>query len=180
MAIKESVTRMPRPEKLADVPEIELRGYAIKGLVTLNCALQQLQKVEGSILNRLRVLPRGLMRWRSAMRFLEDLNFELLYTIPEEKVAGLESEIKRSRCEYRQGPAATYAQETDIIIPTREAMVLCWHSHDGKCKMCMKTSCAECELCRTLDRVLTIDRGGRMWSQIDLTSKTEGLGNADD
>ena len=175
MRIKEIVTRAPRPEKLKNVPELELRGYAIKGFVTLNCALQQLQLVEGSILNRLKVLPMGLMRWRSALKFLDQLNFELLYTIPEEKVGGLESEIKRTRCEYRQGVAASWAQETDIIVPTREAMALCYHSHDGKCKVCMQTSCAGCSLCKALDRVMTVDRGGRMWSQIDITSKSEGM-----
>lgn len=126
-------------------------------------------------LYHMRTLPTGWRDFKACRALLQKLLDDLLYTIPDNKFNSLVNKINRTRCEYRQGPAATVKQETDIVLDTGDAIALCYYAHDGRCKVCVKDSCKGCPLAYALDACLTLDRGDQMWSQIDITKRYEDV-----
>lgn len=174
--IKRYYERDPRPERLAKVPEQYLNMYTTKAMITLNCMVQHMQPIEEAMEKRIRSIPRGWWRWRVIRKFAQVLLDDLLYTIPEGKFDGLANELNRTRVEYRQGPAATIKQATDIVMDTPDAISLAYYSHEYCCKqVCTKETCTGCPLAHALDACLTIDRGARMWNTVDIVRDYEKI-----
>lgn len=170
--IKRYYERDPKPERLAGVKEQYLNMHTTKAMITMNCIVNQLDLIEQAMEKRIRSIPRGWANWRMARKNLQTLLDDLLYTIPQSKFDPLITEINRTRCEYRQGPAATVQKETDMVIQTDHAIALCYYSHEYNCKqVCTKDSCDACKLGQALDFCLTLDRNGKPWNRIDITQR---------
>lgn len=89
------------------------------------------------------------------------------FIIPPEKRGGVDLTSRNMKYKLSLGPRA--AREKDAMImsmDTLDALVL--SAHEGKCKICMKPTCAGCPLCKALDNVIAHDRDGRSWGAINI------------
>ena len=116
---------------------------------------------------RLQAIPGG---WRDAKMLrsvMHKLAKNIRQTIPPEKRGGVDLTSRNMKYKLSLGPRA--AREKDAMImsmDTLDALVL--SAHEGKCKICMKPTCAGCSLCKALDNVIAHDRDGRSWGAINI------------
>ena len=116
---------------------------------------------------RLRAIPGGYRDARMLLSVMDKLAKNIRQTIPPEKRRGADLTSRNMKYKLSLGPRA--AKEKDAMImslDTLDALVL--SAHEGKCKICMRDTCAGCALCKALDNVIASDRDGRTWGAINI------------
>lgn len=129
--------------------------------------LQELEKASKEMEKRFRLIPNGWRDLKCIISMYDRLMSNIVATVPPEKLVSMTRMLPRMRFKVFCGAQASTAGSDECIITLREADVLCKYAHE-QCKLCFKENCSQCDLGRTLDSVMTYDRDGRSWANVDL------------
>lgn len=118
---------------------------------------------------RFRAIPNGWRDLRLAQTIVDRLANDLVMTVPPEKLNGLKRMSRFMKFRVSYGPEASQMGRDECVINEQELNALVASAHD-RCALCYGVACEQCELGRALDSILTYDRDGRSWANVDLKS----------
>lgn len=165
-----------RPERMANVPEIRLRGDDVTMIMALFASWDTLEKLadNADFCRRVKAIPGGLRDLKMLRAKIAHLADDIAWTIPKEKVVGFMRTLRRMKYNVQQGPIASKPKgDNQEIITTEELDELVASAWEHRCKLCIEGNCDRCELGRVLDNLVSQDRDGRSWSMMDIVREAD-------
>lgn len=151
------------------LPVIRGNGYDLEQIRGCYAAWKQLELLEKAQERRIRAIPGGWRDLKLCRTLLKKLADNMVRTLQQEKRDVLARTTGRMYFKVWCGPEAISVTPDEVILLQKELTTLVESAHEGMCKMCLQTNCRACKLGKTLDSVLSMDRGDRQWSMIDLS-----------
>ena len=163
----QSETRQGKP-----IPVIRSNRHDINRMMGIFAAINDFELCEKEMENRIRAIPNGWRDMRLIDRKLTDIINGLVQTFPQEKMISLRRMIPGMAYKaYYAKPAAVDKDET--IMEQSQVDVLCDYAHE-QCKMCIDMKCSACPLGKVFDSILSDDRDGRSWAEMDIMRTENG------
>lgn len=148
------------------LPTIRANRNDINRVFGLFAALEELSQAESEFAARLKVIPNGRRDIRMIRSVLDKLLVNILSTMPEEKIMSVKRMAPHMQYKLYSGIRASQVEDSECVIPTKNVDVLTRYAHEH-CKLCVDMDCGRCDLGKTFDKTLTIDRDGGNWAFID-------------
>lgn len=157
-----------------DLPIIRGNGYDLERIRGCYAAWKELEFLELHQEKRIKAIPGGWRDLKLCRTLLKKLADNMQRTLPPEKRESLNRTKGRMYFKTWCGPEAIRTAPDEVILLSKELSTLIVSAHEGKCTTCFETNCRACPLGKTLDSVLSMDRGNRCWSSIDINEAMEG------
>ena len=159
------------PPEWADESRVQrLRGDDVNRIMGLFAAESEVRRAcqDDGMRERFRKIPNGWRDLRMAASVLFRLTDAVRWTVPTEKRDGLDRIVSRSKYRIMLGPLAHAPDENyEEVITTRELDELVSSAWEWRCRMCDER-CDRCALGKVLDSVVSVDRAGGTWANIDI------------
>lgn len=145
----------------------------------INCAfgliasLQEIKKAERAMPRRFRAIRNGWRNVRMIETVLSNMIDDLLQTYPLEKLVSMQRMMPHMTFNLHCGVSASKLNEHQCIVTEKDLDTLAIFAHD-QCKLCIDQQCSRCPLGKAFDSILTEDRDGRSWANIDIERRCEG------
>ena len=155
------------------LPIIRGNGNDLVRIRGLYAAWKELEFLENEQERRIKVIPGGWRDLKLCRTLMKKLADNMVRTLQPEKRETLSRTKGRMYFKTWCGPEAIRTAPEEVILLHKELAVLVETAHENACKMCLQTNCRACKLGKTLDSVLSMDRGERQWSAIDFSEAKE-------
>ena len=151
------------------LPVIRGNGRDLEQIRGCYAAWKQLEFLENMQEKRVKSIPGGWRDLKLCRTLLKKLADNMVRTLQPEKREMLNLTTGRMYFKVWCGQEAVRTAPDEVILLAKELTTLVEYAHENTCRMCMETNCRACKLGKTLDGVLSMDRGDRSWSAIDLS-----------
>lgn len=144
----------------------------------INCAfgllagLQEIKVAQEKMERRFRAIPYGWRNIRMIEAVLGNVIDDLLLTYPIEKLCSMQRMMPHMKFQLHCGVSASKLRDNECIIDEDVLNTLSVSAHE-QCKLCFDQNCNRCKLGKALDSILTNDREGRSWANIDIESEAQ-------
>ena len=128
--------------------------------------LQELESASKEMEQRFRLIPNGWRDLKMCIAVLDKLMNNIVMTVPAEKLVSMNRMLPKMRFKLSCGAQACETGKEECIISMEEANALSHYAHEH-CKMCFEDNCDRCPLGKTFDHVLSYDRDGGSWANVD-------------
>lgn len=153
------------------IPVIRSNRHDINRMMGIFAAVNEFELCQKEMETRIRAIPNGWRDMRLIDRKLTDIISGLVQTFPTEKMLSLKRMAHGMAYKaYYARPAAVDKSET--LIEQERLDVLCEYAHE-QCKLCVTAKCGACPLGKVFDSILSDDRDGRSWAEIDIMRQDE-------
>lgn len=173
IAMKSAVNEKNTPSPTGDLPIIRGNGYDLERIRGVYAAWKELELLEKAQERRIKTIPGGWRDLKLCRTLLKKLADNMVRTLQPEKRGTVQRMGTRMFFRVWTGPEAIKTTPDEVVLLNKELDAIIEAAHDNACKMCMQTNCRSCKLGKALDNVLSMDRGDRCWSHIDLSEAKE-------
>lgn len=157
----------------SELPVIRGNGYDLERIRGCYAAWCELGFLEREQERRVKAIPGGWRDLKLCRTLLKKLADNMVRTLQPEKRESLDRTKGRMHFRTWCGTEAVNPAPNEVILLSKDMTVLLVSAHEGKCTTCFDTNCRACPLGKTLDSVLSMDRGDRLWSSIDIKEAME-------
>lgn len=162
--MKRNVQRSPTESK--KFPIIRANNDTIRQVFGLFAAVEEIERAETEFSDRLKYIPNALRDLRMIKSVLSNLLVNILSTIPVDKLESIQRMSRRMHYNVTFGAQASQMETDEVLLTTNQVDIFARYAHEH-CKLCVDMDCGRCDLGRTFDKTLTIDRDGGNWAFID-------------
>ena len=160
-------------EEKSPFPRSKIRQKEIFDLFAMYALMQELDKAQRDMANRLQVIPGGAEDLHAAKDLLSRLTQNILLTIPPEKLLNLQTSMKRMAYRVIMDKTLPVTDANDVIIRQEDFDALAYAAHEFKCCFCVE-DCNVCELGKALDHGLIRSRErDESWANIDWNNRED-------
>lgn len=149
------------------LPTFRVSAEQYKTIFGLCAALRQFGKAESDLFKRIEVIPNGKRDLHLILSVGRKLVQNITDTIPEDKRESVKRQSKHTTFDILIRPRMNLLEKYEIVVDTKEMNTALYYAHE-QCKFCIEGKCDRCKLGKTLDRLMTYDREGKSWADIDL------------
>lgn len=153
-----------------NIPIIRVNKDEINCAFGLLAGLQEMKKAEKLMERRFRAIPNGWRNIRMVETVLDTLLTDLLKTYPLEKLISMQRMMPHMTFHLQCGVVASKMNDNECVVREKDLDTLCVFAHE-QCKLCIDQNCNRCKLGKVLDGMLTEDRDGRSWANIDIEGR---------
>lgn len=157
----------PAKNPSGNIPVIRSNKEEINCAFGLLASLQEMKKAEKTMERRFRAIPYGWRNIRMVESVLGKLIDDLLQTYPIEKLCSMQRMMPHMTFRLHCGVSASKMNEDECIVAEKDLDTLSVFAHE-QCKLCIEQNCDRCKLGKVLDSIITDDRDGRSWANIDI------------
>ena len=129
-------------------------------------AVNELEKAQSAMENRIRAVPNGWRDIKMICARLDSLVNDLCQTYPLEKLVSIRRMLPHMRYKVQCGVSASSLKENENLIDSDDLDTITLFAHE-QCKLCIDQNCSQCKLGRTFDRIFMHDRGDGSWAHED-------------
>ena len=162
--MKKSPTKNTTQPK--ELPVIRANREHINALFGLFAAVQEMEKAENAMENRIRAIPNGWRDIKMIEKRLDNLISDLCETYPLEKLISIRRMLPHMKYQVQCVVAASSLKEDENLIASDDLDTISIYAHE-QCKLCIDQDCSKCKLGRTFDRIFMHDRDGGSWAHVD-------------
>ena len=162
--MKKSPTKNTTQPK--ELPVIRANREHINALFGLFAAVQEMEKAENAMENRIRAIPNGWRDIKMIEKRLDNLISDLCETYPLEKLISIRRMLPHMKYKVQCGVAASSLKDDENLIASDDLDTISIYAHE-QCKLCIDQDCSKCKLGRTFDRIFMHDRDGGSWAHVD-------------
>ena len=166
--MKKSTTTRPEggEKKEKPIPVIRSNRQDVNRMMGIFAAINEFELCQKEMEARIRAIPNGWRDMRLVDVKLTDIINGLVQTFPYEKMVSLRRMMPGMAYKaYYARPAAVDKDET--LILQSQLDTLCGYAHE-QCKLCVDMHCGVCPLGKVFDAIMSDDRDGRSWAEIDV------------
>ena len=160
---KSPIKNTTQPKEL---PVIRANREHINALFGLFAAVQEMEKAENAMENRIRAIPNGWRDIKMIEKRLDNLISDLCETYPLEKLISIRRMLPHMKYKVQCGVAASSLKDDENLIASDDLDTISIYAHE-QCKLCIDQDCSKCKLGRTFDRIFMHDRDGGSWAHVD-------------
>lgn len=158
---------------MSNLPIIRGNGYDLERIRGVYAAWKELEILENAQEKRIRSIPGGWRDLKLCRTLLKKLADNMVLTLQPEKRGAVQRMGKKMFFRVWCGTEAIKTTPDEVVVLNSELDAIINAAHENACRMCMQTNCRACKLGKALDSVLSMDRGSRSWSAIDLSEAKE-------
>lgn len=148
------------------IPVIRANREHINALFAMFASVQELEKAQEVMENRIRAVPNGWRQVRLASVTINNLVDDLCKTFPVEKLVSINRMLPHMRYKVQCGVSASSLKENENLIESDDLDTIALFAHE-QCKLCIDQNCSQCKLGRVFDRIFMHDRGDGSWAHED-------------
>lgn len=149
-----------------ELPIIRANREHINALFGLFAAVQEMEKAQSVMENRIRAVPNGWRDIKMLQKRLDSLISDLCQTYPLEKLVSIRRMLPHMKYKVQCGVSASNLKEDENLIASDDLDTITIYAHE-QCKLCIDQDCSKCKLGRTFDRIFTHDRDDGSWAHVD-------------
>lgn len=155
-----------------NLPVIRANRHDIDCIFGLFAGIQEWENAGQTMERRVRVIPNGWRDYKLLLHLMDRLTVSLVSTLPTEKLVSVKRMLPRMQYKVICGSQACETRKDECIVAMDDLDTLADAAHE-QCKLCVEQNCNRCHLGKTLDRLLTYDRDGRSWANVDFARLRE-------
>ena len=156
-----------------ELPIIRANREHINALFGLFAAVQEMEKAQNAMENRIRAVPNGWRDIKMLQKRLDSLISDLCNTYPLEKLVSIRRMLPHMKYKVQCGVAASNLKEDENLIASDDLDTISIYAHE-QCKICIDQDCSKCKLGRTFDRIFMHDRDDGSWAHVDFDRLRDG------
>lgn len=157
---------MDKTAKTNNIPVIRANRDHINCLFGIFAAMQELEKAQEVMENRIRAVPNGWRDVRLLCKVIDRVVNDLCLTYPPEKLQSIRRMLPHMRYKVQCGISASNLRDDENLIAADDLDTITLYAHE-QCKLCIDQDCSKCKLGKTFDRIFMRDREDGSWSHID-------------
>ena len=135
-------------------------------------AINELEKAQDVMENRIRAVPNGWRDVKMICSRLDHLVNDLCQTYPLEKMVSIQRMLPHMKYKVQCGVTASNLKEDENLIASDDLDTISIYAHE-QCKLCIDQDCSKCKLGRTFDRIFMHDRDDGSWAHVDFDRMKE-------
>ena len=155
-----------------ELPIIRANKEHITDLFGMFAAINELEKAQDAMENRIRAVPNGWRDVKMICSRLDRLVNDLCQTYPLEKLVSIRRMLPHMKYKVQCGVAASNLKEDENLIASDDLDTITIYAHE-QCKLCIDQDCSKCKLGRTFDRIFMHDRDDGSWAHVDFDKLKE-------
>jgi len=146
-----------------DKQQKRLRAHEVDAIFGMYAALHELEAFEEAAPGR---IPPGDTRLEQCHDLIEGLLYDVLLTVPQDKLEQLRRQLHHMRYRVYLAPPVSVPDD-QILVTGADMITLAEYAHEYSCTAC-EQNCNQCRLGKALDAIMIQCRGkGESWSFID-------------
>lgn len=149
-----------------ELPVIRANKDHINALFGMFAAINELEKAQNTMENRIRSVPNGWRDIKLVCVKLDHLVNDLCQTYPLEKLVSIRRMLPHMKYKVQCGVAASNLNEDENLIASDDLDTIAIFAHE-QCKLCIEQNCSKCKLGKTFDRIFMYDRDDGSWAHVD-------------
>lgn len=148
------------------LPTFRVNAEQYRNIYGLYAGLRQFEKAEEMLGRQVGAIPNGKRDLHMLLAVGRKLADHIVATVPEEKRDAVKRQIPHTHFDILITPRMSMVEKYQVVVDAKEMNTALYFAHE-QCKFCVDGNCRSCKLGKTLDRMMTYDREGKSWANVD-------------